>query len=428
MIFKNFDPTDIVEGKTTKVSSGFWPDGSTYWSSSFLENNFWDLVNLQTKSTAYGSSQFDVRKTLFYTDVYPNRTYKDSYKDPFFSIAYGHVGGGNVGGGSGSFDFETGSIQVGPTKAIYNQYKNLLLGNTDLDGRFTMKTGSTEVNADDIFVINFSTYKTKDRIDEGVFEISLAGPNGTVVTLIDDSFYTGKVQSVYQLVSGSLASVPTRKPTYLSWGLLYPNDGIVVFNASKLNEFLGYNNGLSVTYVNTPITRVTASDGTMFLEPPSASYFSGSKSDGMSIANYTALNSTDGTRFNQYLNANLGNQNNTQIFFWSLRHSQKPMVVRKSEYVPSKHYFVRVKNRDFNYSNNPTYVFDGKETVGTDDAKRQPSAGTIRNEDFYTDPRTYITTVGLYNNTNELVAVAKLSRPAVKSSDSELLIKIRLDF
>jgi hypothetical protein len=105
------------------------------------------------------------------------------------------------------------------------------------------------------------------------------------------------------------------------------------------------------------------------------------------------------------------------------------MVVRKSEYVPSRHYFVRVKNRDFNYSNNPTYVYDGKEVVanGTPGGYK-PAAGTIRNEEFFTDPKTYVTTVGLYNNTNELVAVAKLSRPAVKDFSTEILCKIRLDF
>jgi hypothetical protein len=77
-------------------------------------------------------------------------------------------------------------------------------------------------------------------------------------------------------------------------------------------------------------------------------------------------------------------------------------------------------NRDFNYSNNPTYVYDGTDGIH--------SKGTIRNIDFINDPRTYITTIGLYNDSNELVAVAKLSRPAVKSFDSELLLKIRLDF
>ena len=96
------------------------------------------------------------------------------------------------------------------------------------------------------------------------------------------------------------------------------------------------------------------------------------------------------------------------------------MKVRKSEYVPARHYFIRIKNRDFNYSNNPTYVYDG--TDGTH------AKGTIRNTDFVNDPRTYITTVGLYNDNNELVAVAKLSRPAIKTFDTELLIKTRLDF
>ena len=79
MIFKQFDPTDVVEGRTTKVASGFWPDGSTYWSASFFENNFWELVNSQTPSTAFGCSPYDVRKTLYYTDVYPNLTYKNTY-------------------------------------------------------------------------------------------------------------------------------------------------------------------------------------------------------------------------------------------------------------------------------------------------------------------------------------------------------------
>lgn len=433
MIFKAFEPTDVVEGRTTRVASGYWPDGNTYWSASYLESGFWDLSNAQTPSTAFGSSPYDVRKTLYYTDVYPNLTYKNSYHDPYFSIAYGHVAG------SGSFDYETGSIQVNPTQAIYTQYRNLLLGSTDIDGKFTMITGSTQLDANDIYVINFSTYKTKDRIDEGVFQLSLAAPDptyggnptGQVLTLIDDSPWVGNVQNVYQLVEGSLTNIPSQKPPYKAIGLLYPNDGIVVLNASKLNELLGLERGF-YPWVNTgetgnPVLAVTASNGAMFFEPPSSSYFTGSKSDNMPylVGGYISLNSNQGTVWNSYLDADIGNQNNTGIFMWSIRHSKQPFVVRKSEYVPSRHYFVRVKNRDFNYSNNPTYVYDGKEATA---AGVIPPAGTIRIQDFYTDPKTYITTVGLYNDTNELVAVAKLSRPAVKSFDSELLIKIRLDF
>ena len=44
------------------------------------------------------------------------------------------------------------------------------------------------------------------------------------------------------------------------------------------------------------------------------------------------------------------------------------------------------------------------------------------------DPKTYITTVGMYNNANELLAIAKLSRPILKSRAREALIKVKLDF
>ena len=44
------------------------------------------------------------------------------------------------------------------------------------------------------------------------------------------------------------------------------------------------------------------------------------------------------------------------------------------------------------------------------------------------DPKTYITSVGLYNNANELLAIAKLSRPILKSRAREALIKVKLDF
>jgi hypothetical protein len=111
---------------------------------------------------------------------------------------------------------------------------------------------------------------------------------------------------------------------------------------------------------------------------------------------------------------------NHKVFFWSIQNANNTIKVRKSEYVPSRHYFVRVKNRDFNYSNNPTYVYDGTDGIH--------SAGTIYNADFITNPTTYITTVGLYDDNNELVAVAKLSRPAMKTFDNELLVKVRLDF
>lgn len=87
---------------------------------------------------------------------------------------------------------------------------------------------------------------------------------------------------------------------------------------------------------------------------------------------------------------------------------------RSRENISSTYYFVRIKNAEFNYSNNPTF------TTG--------SVGLIKQTTFYTDPKTYITTVGLYNDRNELLAVAKTSKPIQKSFSNELLLKIKLDF
>jgi len=86
---------------------------------------------------------------------------------------------------------------------------------------------------------------------------------------------------------------------------------------------------------------------------------------------------------------------------------------RRTEDVSTQHFFVRATNREFNYSNNPTYV---------------NTNGTFAETSFETDPRTYITTVGLLNDSNELIAVAKTSQPIEKSFDKEVLIKVKLSF
>jgi hypothetical protein len=379
MIFNKFQETDIVTGRTTRVASGFWPNGQTNWSQSLFVDDFWTLTGSSaTPSPAYGASTYDVRRTMYYVNVYPNATLK-AQNDAYFSATYGHIAG------SGSFNTETASIRCNPTKAIYTQYKNLLLGSTDLDGKFSFKTGSAggTVDALDVFVLGFSTYKMKDRIDEGIFQISFGGTNG-IRTYIDDSSADTQIKNVYNLISGSLETGILGNASYEGIGLLYPQNGIVVINAEKLNEVVGLKTANFNSDGNGPYNYNSSSFGT-------ATYAQNAKVIVESII--------DG--------GDLGGVENQ-------------IKIRKSEYVPARHYFVRVKNRDFNYSNNPTYVYDGTDGVH--------AKGTILNSDFVDDPRTYVTTVGLYNESNELVAVAKLSRPAVKSFDNEILIKVRLDF
>ena len=386
MIFKNFEEADIVAGRTSAVASGFWPGGATVWSASNLTDNWTDLTqSAATPSPSYGSSVYDVRRTMYYIDVFPNSTYRTN-NDPYLSVTYGSFGGHL---GSGSFGIETASIKVFPTKAIYTQYKNLLLGTADVDGKFSCKTGSfgATTDASSIYVIDFSSYKMKDRIDEGLLEISLSGSNGCF-TFRDDSPFLTQASAVYNLITGSVDDQTTTLPAYQGVGLFYPADGVVIFNVEKINSIIGLSSNISGANVG---------------------------------GNRCPANSSESTIQTIVWNSQtISTTVNHKVFFWSLQNSGKMMKVRKTEYVPARHYFVRVKNRDFNYSNNPSYVYDGSDNVN--------AAGTIYNEDFINDPKTYITSIGLYNAENELVAVAKLSRPALKSFDNELLCKVRLDF
>jgi hypothetical protein len=76
-------------------------------------------------------------------------------------------------------------------------------------------------------------------------------------------------------------------------------------------------------------------------------------------------------------------------------------------------YFCRANNKEFNYSSNPTYVTGSQivvKNVSTD------------------NPVAYVTTVGLYDSTNNLVAVAKLSEPLRKDPSTELTLRVRLDY
>ena len=78
-------------------------------------------------------------------------------------------------------------------------------------------------------------------------------------------------------------------------------------------------------------------------------------------------------------------------------------------------YFCRAFNNEFNYSSNPTYI-DGDCQI------------RVKMDDPMTEPHAYITTVGLYNDKQELLAVGKFSQPIKKSPQTELVARLRLDF
>ena len=284
-----------------------------------------------------------------------------------FSVAYGNRTG--LGSPALSGD-DTSTLE---TKATYAQYKQILL-ETD-DSQFTFVSSSTAGthDSDAIYVINVARGRYKEKMDAGNWSLTLSGSLGST-TLIDDSGKkfddtVGKAGRVFNVVSGSLnlgtENAATINTNYgvngEGFGLFYPDQGLIVLNPTALSSSLG-----SV--------------------------------HGRDLAGSLVTNASTKNQLRLVESIKLG----------------ADFEARRTENVSTSHYFVRATNREFNYSNNPSFV------TGSD--------GSFAESTFETDPRTFITTVGLFNTSNEMIAVAKTSQPIPKSFDKEVLIKVKLDF
>lgn len=105
-------------------------------------------------------------------------------------------------------------------------------------------------------------------------------------------------------------------------------------------------------------------------------------------------------------------QHNERRLFDAIK-SGSSFKANSEETISSNFIFIRARNSEFNYSTNPSYIL---------------SNGEIRHDIIIDDPRAYFTTIGLYNDNNDLLAVAKLSRPLLKDSRKEALVRIKLDY
>lgn len=372
MIFSNFNKEDVVQGRINQVSSGIFGTCDCLYIS---QSTFTTSSTQATQMTSSGviGTQFDVKNGQYYTDVYNENT-------KLFSIAYGDFdGSGSSQYNDPDYSPAADRVLTNETKIIYSQYKNILLNPADSKFSFASGSVNTTFESNAIFIMNFDSNLIKDQLDAGQFQVNFSGSNGQF-SFIDDSSVINKDQNVYNLISGSVVNgVPTPytesdSPVYQGIGLLYPSQGVIILNGIKLDTLVNINGKIS----------------------DRASY----------------PNSTSTERYGHY-------RLWTHDLFNSLKVSDMTMATRTSEFVPSTNYFVRVKNRDFNYTNNPTFVSDGSDNK---------TKGTIIYQELINNPKTYITTIGLYNENNELLAIGKLSKPAVKSFDNELLIRVRLDF
>ena len=324
-------------------------------SSDSIVNTLWStntptLTTFFTSSTQIGSSAGN-----YYYSVYQTGSL-ESNAIVQFDIAYADSLG------SGSALYNNAVPGLSPTKTIYGQYRSLIL--EDENSSFTFGKGTNIYTTNNFWVINFERARYKQSLFPGSLNLKLSGSGGSI-NLTDDSIdnpvsqFLGSTR-VYQLISGSNGTAGTSATSgYVSgsgsYGLVFPDLGTILLNPAAVSQSI----------------RVS----------PSRS------------------NNSDGL--------------NNQKLFNAIRLGSS-FTVNTQETLTSDYIFIRARNSEFNYSENPSFI--------------SGSTGEVIYDNFINAPQVYLTTIGMYNDSNELIAVAKMSRPLLKDFTKEALVRVKLDF
>ena len=268
--------------------------------------------------------------------------------------------------GSGSVG-GTGLAGNRASAAIYRQLSQTLLGPNE--DKFTFAGSGPHITPDSVYAIAISRQQLREKMDPGNWELHISGSNNKgIMKLIDDS---GATTNATVNQGGRVFNVVSGSIA----------DGTAAIKTTAANQPGG---GLGLFY---PDLGIIILNGPVLASPMSASLSASldSNSEGGNVGKF----------FEKIEAANY-------------------FAARREEIITSQHYFCRIPNKEFNFSSNPSFATS--------------SDGSFTQSTFFKNPKTFITQVGLYNDEGELLAVAKLSKPLLKSYSREAIVKVKLDF
>jgi hypothetical protein len=308
--------------------------------------------------------------TAFYTpNINDNGLYVDVYKDspsvnPLTDVQFS-IAYGNISGiGNVSGSAYQTSDGTKFSKIIYSTLRQNILNSETDSFTFSNTSGS---NSTSVLAISVARGCFKESIKAG-FNLVLKNGNN-ILSLTDDSnvdLVNNYIGSslYYNIISGSNGNLGTGQSIINTTKGTY---GIVL---PDLGLILLNADALAQTYAN--------------------------KGIGL-IINATPTNVTQRNELNLFTLIQAG----TKFELYS------------EETVTSKYFYCRASNSDFNYTTNPSII---------------DVNGNIYAQTLIDNPTTYVTTIGLYSDKHELVAVSKVSKPIKKSFILESLIRTKLSW
>ena len=275
--------------------------------------------------------------------------------------------------GSGSIWYNPAVAGASPTRTNFGQYRTLVLGDENASFIFGNYSASR------FYALPVERARYKQSLMPGTWTMNISGSNGNI-SLTDDSVALTSVTftdagRVYQIVSGSAGVVnTTQNPNGWAGGA-----------AAESGSY-----GWFLPDISTFLLNADAISGSADVSSPG-------------VATSASSNTAD------------NNPNRiVEAFQRAGNDTTKGFTLNSEEKLSSDYIFVRANNSSFNYSENPSFI--------------SGSTGEVVFNEFIDNPVTYITTVGMYNDTNDLLAVAKLSRPLPKDFTKEMLVRVKLDF
>ena len=361
---------------------------------------------------------------------YSHGLFKSVFDYPYLSSSANHIFDVAVGistASAMSASDET-AADAPPQQAkkvnMYNQMAQVLAGHDSTGKIMLFGQDGTPHAVDDgsglghkmneVFFVNFARLLSKDEIKKGSFSITFitggtpdvfVGPTGW--TLPGDGHLTMSLGD-HGAATAYKASSPAGE-----FGLLYTSSANINTDGTSAWGHIYYQAGIAV------IT------GGIWCNPlQSAAGLNGTGKALPSSANVAALHTTLGkgllsASFNQLMTGGVAARADSTIpdsmdfLADSVINRIQNISFNNTVELNSTIYFCRANHNEFNYSANPTYL----------------NQSQIRVKNTTSDnPVSYITTIGLYSSDNELLAVAKVSEPLKKDPNTELTLRVRLDY
>ena len=381
-----------ISGSTTRKKYQLWVSGGT---GPGITSSLFHTVYDQDHSLQTANPIFDMTVGLFYSSstVQKAKTGEDS---------------------AGKLLFGSSSVMMREKVNIYRQMSQNLLGNaTDqFVAPFDSSTSTDKISEalflcfkrlfsrDSIkretFAMRWYQSASKGDVTNGQHDPSAVGagdgPNlkqtSESGSIIFTDIGSGKNKNV--TFGGTVSSIVDSTDTSRAVGLLFYERGIAVLDLAKVISGSQKASG-TIDAMNSTGLQTIGGNGTV---TPQAKF----------IPDFMVSASVDNI-LDHFASTRFSSGTQTAMTFQNITNINSTLI------------FCKAASDEFNYSSNKTYV-DSSNRINVIDVGAEESQKSF----------TFITTVGLYDANNNLLAVAKLSRPVEKNDEKDLTIRVRIDF